>query len=138
MNQYTIVPHVADIRLHVEADTVEQLFKTALQGMNRILHKQYELELNTHPIPEEIVLSSPDITSLLIDFLSHVLTLSHIHKAIFSQVSLLQIEQNQLHAHLVGAKVSTFMTDIKAVTYHEAHVIKNDEGKYETIIVFDI
>lgn len=60
-------------------------------------------------------LASLDISSLLIDFLSTILTLSYENKAIFC-----------------------FDKDIKAVTYHEAEVKKNDQGKYETTIVFDI
>lgn len=138
MQQYNIIPHVADIRLKVEAGSLERLFSISLEGMNRILYKEYEKHLNKHTIIKEISVKSYDATSLLIDFLSEVLTLSHIHKAIFHRIDQLEIVGNSLHAHILGAKVDKFAEDIKAVTYHEAKIATNTKGNLETTIVFDI
>lgn len=138
MKLYTIVPHVADIRLNVHGESLEDLFTAALEGMNRIMNKEYEKHLNKHTFVKEIRLEGIDTTSLLIDFLSRVLTLSHINKAIFYRVDQLEIYDNALQAILLGVKSDKFDRDIKAVTYHEAEVRQNNKGGYETTIVFDV
>lgn len=138
MKPYSIIPHVADVRLSVRGKSLEELFITALEGMNRIISKEYEKFLNKHMFVKEITLESADNTSLLIDFLSEVLTLSHINKAIFYTVDRLEISNNSLHAHILGTKLDKFDRDIKAVTYHEAQVKQSEKGEYETTIVFDI
>ncbi|OGH20758.1 MAG: hypothetical protein A3D74_05535 [Candidatus Levybacteria bacterium RIFCSPHIGHO2_02_FULL_37_13] len=138
MKSYEIIPHVADVRLQAKGASLDQLFENALEGMNRILCKDYDRFLNKHLFAKEIAITAYDTTSLLIDFLSEVLTLSHIHKAIFYSIDRLEIYGNSLNARILGVKIEKFMEDIKAVTYHEAEVRKNDEGQYETMIVFDI
>ena len=39
---------------------------------------------------------------------------------------------------LSGTRINNFDEEIKAVTYHEANVIKNKKGLWETCIIFDI
>lgn len=135
---YSIVPHVGDVRLNVRGKSLELLFAAALEGMNRIMNKEYEKNLNKHVFLKEVKLSSSDVTSLLIDFLSAILALSHIHKAIFYTIDHMEIYDSSLHAIVLGVKSEKFDRDIKAVTYHEANVKQSDKGGYETTIVFDI
>ena len=70
MNLYKIFPHVADIRLQVRGKSFEGLLTSALEGMNRIIDREYEKHLNSHTIIEEISVTSYDKTSLLIYFVS--------------------------------------------------------------------
>ena len=37
MRSHKLIGHTADIRLHVEGDTMEELFTAALEGMNGII-----------------------------------------------------------------------------------------------------
>ncbi len=138
MNEYSLMPHTADIRLQVQGVSVEKIFANALEGMNRILNKEYNKHLNKHVISKNLNITSPDISSLLIDFLSEVLTLSQIHNAIFHIVDQLELHDSTLSAQIIGAKINKFDEDIKAVSYHEANVVRNDKGNLETTIVFDI
>lgn len=139
MKLFNIIPQqTADVRLRIEADTLEQLFVAGLDGMNNILKKNYDLYLDGHAVVQEFSIGSVDQTSLLVDFLSNVLTLSYVNKAIFYDVLLLEIEDNSLHVHLLGTRIDKFDKDIKGVTYHGAQIIKNKNGNYETAIIFDI
>lgn len=141
MNTYAIVPHTADMRLKVESNSLSELFQTALLGMAEILKKDYKMLLNKHPNVAEIAISAPDETALLIDFLSEVLTRSQVDKAIFFNAQFLVLEPTRLVANAYGEKLNEngkFDEDIKAVTYHEANIVKNKKGNLETIIVFDI
>jgi len=135
---FKLIPHTADIRLKVEAKTLEALFADALAGMSEVIKPGSCNKIKDLPIIENISIESVDETTLLIDFLSEVLTLSDEKEAVFCKIKLIEFFDNSLKAEIYGAKVDEFAEDIKAVTYHEADVQKNSKGSYETIIVFDI
>ncbi len=79
-----------------------------------------------------------DRTTLLIDFLSELLTLAYTEKAIFCYVHIEKMSETQINAIVSGALVDGFEEDVKAVTYHEANVQKNETGNWETIVIVDI
>lgn len=136
MVKYELIPHTADIRLKVIGTTQEDIFTAALQGLSYIMKK--DVQINKSVVIKDIDIKSCDLTSLLIDFLSEVLTASYIQKAVFKEINFLKINERELHAVIKGIKVDTFEHDIKAVTYHEANVHKNASGDLQTIIVFDL
>lgn len=133
-----IIPHTADIRLKVEGSTLKELFWAACEGMTKILKGDGEKKINKTVLTEEIIINSPYITALLIDFLSELLTKSFLNNAVFDKVEFRELTDTSLKAKIIGTKVEKFAKDIKAVTYHEANVIKNKKGNFETMIVFDI
>jgi SHS2 domain-containing protein len=137
---YTIenIPHTADIRIRVESSSLEGLFKGALEGMCNFLWAGELHELHQKIQQEEIKINASDVTILLIDFLSEALTLILLKKVIFRDLDVRKLNSNQLECLLSGFVVQGFDDDIKAVTYHEAEVIKNKAGNWETAIVFDI
>lgn len=130
--------HTADIRLKVSAETLPRLFELCLNSMNRLLIRDFDKRKYTSDISKKIHLESADRTSLLIDFLSEVLTLSHVSKAVFFEMSIESITDNKITAVLDGTIMNSFDEDIKAVTYHEADVRLNENGDWETILIFDI
>lgn len=138
MKTVKVLPHTADVRLLVEGSTPEELFEAALGGMAGLIKDSPDGLKNGHLVVESMEIDSPDRTALLIDFLSTVLTLTHQKKAVFTNVSFEKLEDNSLSATISGFETDGFDDDIKAVTYHEAEIKKNDGGNLETIIVFDI
>lgn len=138
MKNFKIIPHTADLRLKVEGSTLNELFWAACKGMAKILNGESEKKINQSVLTEEIIINSPNITALLIDFLSELLTKSYLNNAIFDKVEFRELTETHLKAKIIGTKVEKFERDLKAVTYHEANVIKNKKGNFETMIVFDI
>ncbi len=137
MKEYSFLTHMCDIRMKVEADSLVDLFSAALEGMNSIITGGRE------PVEDErqqllVDIESVDITALLIDFLSEVLSETHTAYVAFDELEVLQLADSHLRAVLHGNKVEGFAEDIKAVTYHEAEVRMNGEGYYQSVIVFDI
>ncbi|HYW35959.1 MAG TPA: archease [Balneolaceae bacterium] len=136
---HEILPHTADLRMRVTADTIPGLFQSGLEGLNQVLLANFDpRKSDTTAITKTINLESPDTTSLLIDFLSEVLTLSQIYKTIFHDLNITTLTAAQLRATITGQAVGAFDEDVKAVTYHEAEIKQNNRGKWETIIVYDI
>lgn len=130
--------HTADVQIMVKADTLEELFAGALEGMNRILKANIPSDNTVQSERLEIEINSSDVTTLLIDFLSEVLTVSYEKRRIYSGLKILELKDSSMKAWVYGISVESFDEDIKAVTYHLAKVKKNSSGKWQTRIVFDI
>jgi SHS2 domain-containing protein len=139
MKKYKLLPHTADVRLKIEASNLEELFFAAMEGMAEII-KPRCCQTTTPPYTQQetIKISSLDTTTLIIDFLSTVLTYSQMHKTLYCNVKFKKLDTDSLHATIFGIPVDSFDEDIKAVTYHEAEVKKNAHNNWETIIIFDI
>lgn len=146
MKSFEILPHTADVRLKIKGTSLEEFFGAALEGMAEIL-KPWICDKKTEFDTDEIIeISAPDLTSLVIDFLSEVLSISHEKRAVFCRsifcaVKFLETEERKifsLQAKISGTKIEEFDEDIKAVTYHDAEVRKNEKGDYEIIITLDI
>lgn len=138
MKKYEVVPHTADIKLILEASTIQELFEIALQSMSQIINKNACKKNKDYKITEKFEINSIDQTALLIDFLSKVLTYSQINNVIYCKVEFEKLTNQNLVGTIFGNKIDKFDEDIKAVTYHEAEIIKNKKNNFETFIVFDI
>jgi SHS2 domain-containing protein len=133
---YEIVAHTADLRLKVRGRNLEELFRDALLGMMSVLKEDKEKLISN--VQHDLSLEAADSTALLVDFLNAALSRAQIHKEVYTDVVFRHLTAYALEAELIGAKVSEFDEDIKAVTYHEAGVRRNEQGELETMLVFDI
>jgi SHS2 domain-containing protein len=133
---YKILEHTADVRMFVEADSLEKLFSDAVYGMIEILKPR--VDDKRKKIQRTIALEAVDTTALLVDFLNEVLLSVHIHKEMYDDVIFKNFSLHALEATLHGFTASYFDEDIKAVTYHEAEVKQTKDGNWKTMIIFDI
>ena len=101
---YTIdyLSHTADIRLQLRADSREELFRAGFEAMNQIIRPDACRKPCPCLINQTIELNSVDNTTLLIDFLSDVLTLAHEHKAVFCELNFQEIGASHLRASIGG------------------------------------
>lgn len=133
---YKMLEHTADVRIFVQGDSLEELFLDAVYGMMEILKPKFDNQ--KQGTQRAITLEAADITALLIDFLNEVLLASQINKEAYDEVIFKILSLRSLEAILRGVAVSSFDEDIKAVTYHEAEIRRTEDGKWETMIIFDI
>ena len=138
MKRHKVLGHTADVRLWVEADSLIELFEVALEGMAGLIKDSRDEKQPSRNVKESIDINAPDQTALLIDFLSEALTLSHNRKAVFDAVEIEKLTEQNLKGTISGYQSDGFDEDIKAVTYHEAEIRKNENGSFETVIDFDI
>lgn len=135
MRNHRFLSHTSEAALLAEADSLDELFRAALEGMNQLLsHAIPSTETRT----DEIELRAADTTSLLIDFLSDALTRSHINRVVYFAADFAELDAETLRATLHGAAVAQFDEDVKAVTHHGAQVRCNTSGHWETEVIFDI
>ena len=138
MHKIQYLPHTADMRIKLEAGSLESLFRAGAISIAEMLQPGFSLHPNEEKIKRVIAVNSVDTTTLLIDFLSDLLTLSYTEKAIFCEVKIEEMTDNSVVAKVYGKRVDGFEEDIKAVTYHEAEVRKNRMGNWETLVIIDI
>jgi SHS2 domain-containing protein len=140
--------------MRLEAGTLQELFLAALEGMNGLIDPDIRQGApdgapEDFPLREFLELRAPDATVLLIDFLSQILTLGHIHRALFTRFDISDLAgpgaadsgadgDCLLRGTARGRPSETRQRDIKAVSYHEAEVRQGEDGRWRTTVVFDI
>ena len=136
MYSFDILSHTADTKIRVIADTKQELFTGALNGMFAIMEP---LSIDDAMAQERrLTIQSPDIESLLVDFLSEALYMSDVYNEWYDRVSFAICTDNEIDATVHGRKIKQLKgVEVKSVTYHELEV-KHTDGSWHAVIVFDI
>ncbi len=146
MKLFEQLPHTADIKIRVFGKTKEELFKHALIGMFQVVGPHVKgcnkegdaLVCSELPKKHDIEVSSPDVESLFVDFLSDALWLSDVHNEAYLDVQVHELTDTNIKATILGVEVTGFdVVEIKAVTYHDLY-IKQVGDVWQAEIVFDI
>jgi len=134
LRSFEYIPHTAEAGIRVQADTLEELYRGALEGMAEWLKPGLPRSADRR---ERITVTSALPNTLLVDFLIDVLTQSQIRRTVFFDLEMHSLEKDRLECTLFGLAVDEFDDDIKAITYHGAGIHENG-GCYETEVIFDI
>ncbi len=132
MPKFINLEHTADIKIRAYGDNLNTLFQNAAFAM---FSQIYKAEVKPE-ITREIKIKSVDQESLLVDFLSELLTLSDQYNEIYNTFKL-EIKDFEIKGEISGQAVKSFDEEIKAVTYHELKITKN-KNIWTAEIVFDI
>lgn len=137
MKSIRVLSHTADIRLLIKSNSRHELFRAGVLGLAKIMSP--EENAKNYSVSKKIRVESQDLTSLFIDMLNEVLSLSHVNKCVFDEIKSLEIfDDRSLEAELQGYPVSRFVEDVKAVTYHEAEIKQSALGILQTVVILDI
>lgn len=139
------LPHTADVKIKVTADSLESLFKEAVAALYQYLKPKAKVKKpKRQGLPQSVIkqvkLQAFDLTSLLIDFLSEILSLTYIEKMKFQvrQIKLIPSDPGiELKAVLSGERFEQLEDDIKAVTYHQAEM-KKIKGGWKAVFIVDV
>ena len=132
---FELIHHTADVRVRVSAASLEELFRAAVLGMYAVMRGEAR---GGEPVTREIAVDdSADTTALLVDFLNEVLNRAHIGRELFDSIEFTRFEETSVTATLKGTAPAEFEEDVKAVTYHEAEV-RRENGTWTTMLVFDL
>jgi SHS2 domain-containing protein len=125
--------HTADWQLEVWAPTLAELFTLAALGMYSLAN----IEISAEPkFNRDLELSTEDLETLLVSFLSELLYFVEDEGLAFDQINL-SLDGFQMQAHLSGGKIKRQDKEIKAVTYHNLEISFQDQ-LYQVQIVFDV
>lgn len=131
----------ADIAILVYGKDIEDLFKNAALGMMNLIVSPKKVKKK---IKKEIKIEALDLESLMFNWLNEILFYFDAYFLIFSdfdiEISKIKDEKFILRAICYGDKISEkkyqIKENIKAATYHELEIKKNDV--WTAKIIFDI
>ncbi len=136
MYQIKNLNHPADIKILIKGDSIKNLFIGSAIALAEILATEENIQKD-QIVEKEVSLQSIDISSLLIDFLSQILAFSDIENAVFKEIEIIKLTENEIFAKIKGYRVKKFDKEIKAVTYYQS-LIKKQGNLYTATILFDI
>lgn len=134
---WTLLDHTADVRMAVRGSSREGLFLNAARGFTNLLAPE------SRGLPDtdlKLRLEADSIEELLVDWLRELLFHHETRGFIFVSADIEELSDTILRARLAGrtrGPKEEPEIEIKAVTYHQLSVHKNDTG-YDVTIVFDI
>jgi SHS2 domain-containing protein len=127
------LPHTADVAVRVWAESLPELFIEAA-------HAMYALS-RVEPAPgprttRTLKQESPDSESLLVAFLSELVYSVEQENLVFDTFKV-DLHASKLKVSMSGVPILSLSKYIKAVTYHNLQIRKEEHG-FQAEIVFDV
>lgn len=137
MAQFQILEHRADLKIRVFGRDLKELFSNAALAMANQQNSEAGKKTREREGWELLEIASSDLESLLVDWLSEILSRSDTYQKVYFDFRIEKLTQKRLKAKIRGVSVGQKSIDIKGVTYHGLKVEKT--GNYwQTTIIFDI
>lgn len=143
--KYEILEHKADLKIRAFGKTKEELFLNMLLAMGESMKPELKAQSPRSRAStlrgrekRKVKITSPDLNSLLVDFLSEILYLSQVNKEVFFEAKFKKFSENEIDGEIFGQKVERFGEDIKAVTYHGLNVQQKENKTWEATVLFDV
>lgn len=138
--KYEYLEHTADAKFLAYGATLEEVFENSALAMFNIIIDTGKV---SGDLEKEISLNSPDLESLLVDWLSELLYLFEVEEIIFGKFQVEEIKEDNgkysIKALASGEKYSPeshpFETEIKAVTYFQLELKQIPEGWRAQVVV---
>ena len=130
------IEHTADLSLRVTGQSLEELFVHAAQGMFDLMRCRPLAQAS--PLSHAISLHSPDLETLLVDWLNELLYLSERDRVCYQTFEFSQMEPTALSVFAQGLTPYFLGRGIKAATFFGLEVTRDVYGYYEATIVFDV
>ncbi|MCD5396541.1 MAG: archease [Candidatus Pacebacteria bacterium] len=124
--RFEILPHPADLKIRAFGKDKKELFEAALFGM----FKGANYQGKGKDIKREIKISSQDLPSLLIDFLSELLYLAEINQEVYYKISFKKFNNKNIEGILTGKKLKRIGVIIKGVTWHDLKIQQRKDGTW--------
>jgi SHS2 domain-containing protein len=135
----TVLEHTADIGLHIQASTLQELFVAAAHGMMQILCTPSPQNGGT---THKIHVSGADAEQQLVNWLSELNFLFQTRQFLFAGANVADLRLDECDVMVYGETIDryrhTIRTEIKAVTYHRIYVRQSQEGVWEARVYFDL
>jgi SHS2 domain-containing protein len=137
MRKFGFLAHTADIGISIYGKTLPELFINAAQGLfSYIGAAGNEADAGER----RISVSGMDTESLLVNWLSELLSRSSTERIVFTDFAIDDFSPTALTARARAHKIlppGGFAHEVKAATYHHLAVKQTRDG-YEATVIFDV
>ncbi|OPY16399.1 MAG: hypothetical protein A4E74_01866 [Syntrophus sp. PtaB.Bin075] len=139
MNEFwRLLDHTADLGIEVEGPSLEELFARAGEAIFELM---VELDTVDAAVSRHLVIEGADLADLWVNYLREVLYLWGGESLLMKKVQIINLTETSLEATLYGEPYNSrkheLMMEIKAVTYHQAEVVRTPEG-WKGRVIFDV
>lgn len=139
--KYRVFNHTADLGMEVRGRTRADLFSQAAVALFDLLVERVDAQPGASTQSRSLVIDGDDSTDLFVNFLREILYLFNGEGFVLTECRITHIRQRRLRADIRGcpydARRHRAKTEIKAVTYHKAAVIRTSKG-WQGRVVFDV
>jgi SHS2 domain-containing protein len=130
------IPHTADVKFRARAETPDALFSEVFDALMQVIYGKDR----RGGLVKEVHIESPDIESLLADFLSEALFLSEVEGLVFSHAEItidgLKLTA-VLHGEIFDRARHSEGTEVKGISYSDLSISRDTNG-YMLDIIFDV
>ena len=123
MKKYEILEHKADLKIRAFGKDLKELFENAMIGM----FESAKYEGGGRKIKKEIKVSSLDLSSLLVDFLSEVLYSSEVNRQVYYRIQFKKFTEKNIEGVLSGEELKRIGVAVKGITYHNLDIHQKPE-----------
>lgn len=137
MKDYELLEHTADLKIRAYGKDLSELFSHALKGMFEICRPEVKKQSE---VVRQINVSATDLEALLVEFLSQALYLSDVNDETYFRAEVKikdKDKKKSLKGNIRGKKLERLGLEVKAVTWHDLSVKKNNDH-WEAVVLFDI
>jgi SHS2 domain-containing protein len=135
---YEVLDHTADIGLVVYGEDLKSLFENAGEAF---FHLITDLKKVRRRIERRIHIDGESLERLMVDWLSELLYLHDVENLLFKGFKIESVGEDGLRGTVKGERfqegVHVIKTEVKAVTYHQIQV-KKEDGGWKARVIFDL
>jgi len=135
MKKFEILEHKADLKVRAYGKNQEEVFLNMMLGMMEVMGP--ETRKPEEKIVRTVKIKSSDLSSLLVDFLNEALYQTQVNKETYIGVNFQELTEKELKVTITGKKVERFEEDVKAATYNNLEV-KKENGGWQATVLFDV
>lgn len=125
MKNFVFLEHTADIKFQAFGKTIEEMFENSFLALNKSIYGRKNIKQSKEKI---IKVQGKDYESLLYNFLEEIIYFLEADSFICGEIKDVRVKGFKISATLIGDKREryNFTNNIKAVTYNEMFVKKQD------------
>ncbi len=138
VKRFEILDHTADIGVIVHGENLKALFENAGEAF---FHLITDLRKVRRRIERRVNIGGESLDRLMVDWLSELLYLHDVENLLFKEFKVDSVGEGGLKAVVKGELfqegVHVIKTEVKAVTYHQIEVRK-ENGRWRAQVIFDL
>ena len=138
MKRYRVLDHTADIGLIIYGQDLNGLFENAGKAF---FHLITDLRKVRRRVEKRVRIGKESLDRLMVDWLSELLYLHDVDHLLLKGFKVESVGEDGLKAVVEGepfqAGFHVIKTEVKAVTYHQIRVLKED-GNWRAQVILDL
>jgi SHS2 domain-containing protein len=132
MSVYRWVEHTAELKLEIDASTLEELFADALDAFEELVGGDPAGEPARHEV--FVLAEGPDPASLLVEWIEELVFLAETEDFVPERLVSLQLGDSELRAEVAGRRGRPAHL-VKAVTHHDLSVEEREDGWHAGVVL---